>query len=53
MNDSAALLPSGLRDTLPPEAEQESVVTESLLAAFRQNGYRQVSPPWWSSRLRC
>lgn len=45
MNDSAALLPSGLRDTLPPEAEQESAVTEKLLAAFRQNGYRQVSPP--------
>ena len=45
MNDSAALLPSGLRDTLPPEAEQESAVTERLLAAFRQNGYRQVSPP--------
>ena len=33
MNDSAALLPSGLRDTLPPEAEQESAVTEKLLAA--------------------
>lgn len=45
MNESAALLPSGLRDTLPPEAEQESAVTESLLAAFRRNGYRQVSPP--------
>ncbi len=45
MNESAALLPSGLRDTLPPEAEQESAVTEKLLAAFRQNGYRQVSPP--------
>lgn len=45
MNESAALLPSGLRDTLPPEAEQESAVTERLLAAFRQNGYRQVSPP--------
>ena len=45
MNESAALLPSGLRDTLPPEAEQETAVTDKLLAAFRQNGYRQVSPP--------
>jgi len=45
MIDSAALLPSGLRDTLPPEAEHEAMVTGWLLAAFRQNGYRQVSPP--------
>jgi len=45
MTESAALLPSGLRDTLPPEAEHETFVIEALLAAFRQNGYRQVSPP--------
>tara|TARA_R110002096_G_scaffold13829_7_gene48667 strand:+ start:839 stop:1984 length:1146 start_codon:yes stop_codon:yes gene_type:complete len=45
MTESTALLPSGLRDTLPPEAEHEALVTESLLATFRQNGYRQVSPP--------
>ena len=45
MTESAALLPSGLRDTLPPEAEHEAEVTASLLATFRQNGYRQVSPP--------
>ncbi len=45
MTESTALLPSGLRDTLPPEAEHEALVTEHLLGAFRQNGYRQVSPP--------
>ena len=45
MTESAALLPSGLRDTLPPEAEHEAEVTAHLLASFRQNGYRQVSPP--------
>ena len=45
MNESSALLPSGLRDTLPPEAEHEALVTEQLMAAFRRNGYRQVSPP--------
>ena len=45
MTESAALLPSGLRDTLPPEAEHEAEVTASLLATFRQSGYRQVSPP--------
>lgn len=45
MTESTALLPSGLRDTLPPEAEHEALVTETLLGAFRQNGYRQVSPP--------
>ena len=45
MTESTALLPSGLRDTLPPEAEHEALVTEQLLGAFRQNGYRQVSPP--------
>ena len=45
MTEIAALLPSGLRDTLPPEAEHEADVTASLLATFRQNGYRQVSPP--------
>ena len=45
MTESTALLPSGLRDTLPPEAEHEALVTELLLGAFRRNGYRQVSPP--------
>ncbi|MCA8928570.1 MAG: ATP phosphoribosyltransferase regulatory subunit [Alphaproteobacteria bacterium] len=45
MTESTALLPSGLRDTLPPEAEHEAFVTESLLSRFRQNGYRQVSTP--------
>jgi len=45
MTESTALLPSGLRDTLPPEAEHEAFVTERLLTCFRQNGYRQVSTP--------
>jgi ATP phosphoribosyltransferase regulatory subunit len=42
---AAALLPSGLRDVLPPEAAFEAAATERLLAVFGRSGYEQVSPP--------
>ncbi|MGE4218793.1 MAG: ATP phosphoribosyltransferase regulatory subunit [Alphaproteobacteria bacterium] len=47
MNDAAnkALLPDGLRDGLPPEAEHEAAVTARLLAAFAARGYERVEPP--------
>ena len=39
------LLPEGLRDRLPPEAEAAQWVTRALLDAMRQHGYRRVAPP--------
>ena len=49
MNDdpapSPALLPAGLRDLLPPEAETEAVSVEALMAAFAARGYERVKPP--------
>ncbi len=40
-----ALLPAGLRDTLPPDAAFEARVTEGLASFFSSNGYDRVSPP--------
>ena len=40
-----ALLPAGLMDLLPPEAEREAEVVEAMLAAFGQHGYERVKPP--------
>lgn len=47
MNDAVnkALLPAGLGDLLPPEAEQEAVLSARLLAVFARYGYRRVKPP--------
>ncbi|MGI4978727.1 MAG: ATP phosphoribosyltransferase regulatory subunit [Janthinobacterium lividum] len=49
MNDapapSPALLPAGLRDLLPPEAETEAASVEALMAAFASHGYERVKPP--------
>ncbi len=47
MNDapSPALLPAGLRDLLPPEAETEAASVEVLMAAFAAHGYQRVKPP--------
>lgn len=39
------LLPSGLRDLLPPEAEQQQYILGTLLECFARAGYRQVMPP--------
>ena len=40
-----ALLPSGLRDLLPPEAETEAAAVASLMAVFALHGYQRVKPP--------
>lgn len=43
--DKAALLPTGLRDLLPPEADAEAALAEALLACFGAQGYERVKPP--------
>ena len=40
-----ALLPAGMCDVLPADAESEAVSTEHLLACFSANGYERVKPP--------
>ncbi|WP_043337406.1 ATP phosphoribosyltransferase regulatory subunit [Belnapia moabensis] len=40
-----ALLPAGLMDLLPPEAEREAALVETLMAAFAGHGYERVKPP--------
>lgn len=47
MNDAPnpALLPIGLRDLLPPEAEREALAIERLMAVFASHGYERVKPP--------
>ena len=41
----AALLPAGLRDTLPPDAAHEARVIGTLLACFDAYGYDRAKPP--------
>lgn len=47
MTESAnrALLPAGLRDMLPPDAEFEASVVHSLMSHFARQGYDRVKPP--------
>jgi ATP phosphoribosyltransferase regulatory subunit len=40
-----ALLPHGLRDTLPPDARIEADTVERLMAILGQYGYDRVKPP--------
>ncbi len=40
-----ALLPSGLRDLLPPEAEAEAEAVAAINACFAAHGYERVEPP--------
>ncbi len=42
---NAALLPSGLRDLLPPEAEAEAATVAALMDTFSAHGYQRVKPP--------
>jgi ATP phosphoribosyltransferase regulatory subunit len=42
---SMALLPEGLRDTLPPFAEAESGLLRAMLDTLARNGFERVSPP--------
>ena len=43
--NNPALLPAGLRDLLPPEAETEASAVESLMEVFASHGYQRVKPP--------
>ncbi|HZK91408.1 MAG TPA: ATP phosphoribosyltransferase regulatory subunit [Stellaceae bacterium] len=47
MNDAphAALLPTGLYDLLPPQAELEAEITGRLMAVLAAHGYERVKPP--------
>ena len=49
MNDTPlshpALLPVGLRDILPPEAELEARSVEAIMDCFAAHGYERVKPP--------
>ncbi len=40
-----ALLPAGLADVLPPEAEREAMLVEVLAEVFARHGYERVKPP--------
>jgi ATP phosphoribosyltransferase regulatory subunit len=39
------LLPAGLRDLLPPDAETEASAVEALMDVFTAHGYQRVKPP--------
>ncbi len=43
--DSNALLPAGLHDVLPPDADHAADVQEALRQCFRANGYERIKPP--------
>lgn len=51
MNEAAnpfsppGLLPAGLMDLLPPEAEREAALVEALMEGFARYGYERVKPP--------
>ena len=45
MTKAPALLPEGLRDRLPAQAEAASRVTRALVDAMRAHGYGRVTPP--------
>ena len=40
-----ALLPAGLRDLLPPDAETEAAAVQGLMDTFAAHGYQRVKPP--------
>ncbi len=42
---SPTLLPTGLRDALPPEAEHQAACVADLLRGFAAEGYERVDPP--------
>ncbi|HZF75607.1 MAG TPA: ATP phosphoribosyltransferase regulatory subunit [Acetobacteraceae bacterium] len=42
---SPALLPAGLTDLLPPEAEREAALVEAMVEVFALHGYERVKPP--------
>jgi ATP phosphoribosyltransferase regulatory subunit len=45
ISPNPALLPSGLRDLLPPEADVEAAAVSALMETFSAHGYQRVKPP--------
>ncbi len=45
MSDSNALLPNGMMDHMPDDAEREAASCEKLRGIFSRFGYRLVNPP--------
>jgi ATP phosphoribosyltransferase regulatory subunit len=45
LSNHKALLPAGLRDLLPPDAETEAAAVETLMETFASHGYQRVKPP--------
>jgi ATP phosphoribosyltransferase regulatory subunit len=45
LTPNPALLPAGLRDLLPPEAETEAASVEAIMDTFASYGYQRVKPP--------
>jgi ATP phosphoribosyltransferase regulatory subunit len=45
VSNHRALLPAGLRDLLPPDAETEAGSVEALMEVFAAHGYQRVKPP--------
>src|SRR5580700_8908005 len=45
VSNHRALLPAGLRDLLPPDAETEVCSVEALMEVFAAHGYQRVKPP--------
>src|SRR5919198_3818595 len=47
MNDPlhSALLPTGMHDLLPPEAEVEAEIVTQLMKTLAAHGYERVKPP--------
>src|SRR5215469_9768334 len=43
--NNRALLPAGLRDLLPPDAETEASAVEAIMDVFAGYGYQRVKPP--------
>lgn len=41
----SALLPVGLHDLLPPDAEREAALIEHAMGVFGRHGYERVKPP--------
>ena len=44
-DSNKGLLPAGLADDLPPEADIEAETVTALMATFRAHGYERVKPP--------
>ncbi len=44
-NHQSALLPAGISDGLPPNAEDEAAVLEQVMKALAAHGYDRIKPP--------